>query len=110
MQNREKILPPLLLIALFILFSCYQKRTQYSSINKMNDKIIAPQVTLLANLPDSNKPKIIFLEKAQKPKKIFIRNPPTVHSFFDSITHETISPKAQGNCFFTSFTTDQGLA
>jgi signal transduction histidine kinase/streptogramin lyase len=94
---------------LIFIFSCSQKKEQYLSLNKTSNELIPPRVTVLANLPDSNKPVTIIINKAQKPKIVFSKNQPTIHSFIDPITHAPTAPEAQGIGFFTNFTTDDGL-
>ena len=93
---------------LIFIFSCSQKKEQYLSPNKTSNEIIAPRVTILANLPDSNKPVTVFIKDVQKPKIVFSSNQPAIHSFVNPITHAPVAPEAQGNGFFTVFTTDDG--
>jgi len=118
------------LIALISVSSCSQNNKQEINKTVKQDSIPPPQVTLIANLPDSLKPKQIFLDSVEKPvtitvptkaggsyfvqesgsQKAIMLMPPKIHHFIDSITHLSINPEAQGLANFTTFTTDNGLA
>lgn len=93
-----------------LIFSCHQNLEQHSATDKTNEKIIPPEVILLANLPDSSKPDVTLMEEVPKPQTSVINTPPTVHSFIDAVTQEPVAPEAQGIGMFKNFTTDQGLA
>ncbi|MEO6220616.1 MAG: hypothetical protein ABIO81_09330, partial [Ginsengibacter sp.] len=81
-----------LLTSLFIIFACSQNnRKQERAIIKQDSFV--PQVTILANLPDSSKPKVYYLEKAPKPSTILNPKLSVTHSFIDSITHTVIAPE-----------------
>ncbi len=64
----------LFLIALFCFSSCSENNKQKENKTAKQDNIVAPQVTLLANLPDSLKPKQTFLENVPKPLSVIVPN------------------------------------
>ncbi|MEP7256276.1 MAG: two-component regulator propeller domain-containing protein [Ferruginibacter sp.] len=92
----------------FFVSSCSQNRKQHP--HKQADIVVLPKMTLLASLPDSNKPTITFLEKTPKSKNFLPGKLPAVYSFIHPITHLPVFPEAQGIGSFRNFTTDQGLA
>ena len=117
-------------IALVFLFSCSGKNRQQGNSETRQDSMMPPRVTVLADLPDSSKPKQTFLDSVAKPFTIAVPTkaggsytmqtksgakvikllPSVVHSFVDTITHLPIAAEAQGSANFTTFNTDNGLA
>src|SRR5258706_16132403 len=96
------------LISLFFIFACSQNnRKEERAAIKQNN--LVPQITILATLPDSIKPKVNYLQKAPKPLTILNPKLSVTHSFIDSITHTVIAPEAQGIGLFTNYNTEQGL-
>jgi hypothetical protein len=70
-----------LLMSLFTIFACSQNnRKQERAIIKWNS-LVAPQVIILANLPDSSKPQVKYLEKAPKPLTILNPKLSITHAF-----------------------------
>ena len=117
-----------LAVFLLILAACSPNNKQNPASGSIKDTLVYPHITILTDLPDSNRPKSVFLEKTIKPITINvpsgkvssndIRNsikgygirPPLIWSFMDSVTKRPIAPDAQGRGFFTTYTTDNGLA
>jgi ligand-binding sensor domain-containing protein/signal transduction histidine kinase len=97
-------------LVLLPISSCLQNKERYLTGNKSGAKIAQPRVTVLADLARSNKPVSILVENMPKPWAVHITKPPTVHLFKDPVTHAPLAPEAQGMGFFTTFTSDQGLA
>ncbi len=113
-----------------LFFACSTKNKPDGNTVMKQDVFALPKVTFLANLPDSIKPKQIFLNTVPKPLTIgipfktgagYIRQtvggpkkiklfPALTHRFIDSITHLPIEADGQGKGFFSSYTTDNGLA
>jgi len=128
--SRQSAFSVFFLIAAICLTSCSQKNEQEVNNTASQDSITHPKVTLLANLPDSLKPKQTFLDSVAKPLTVAIPTkaggsytiqtesgpiaiklePSAVHYLIDTITHLPINPEAQGLANFTTFTTDNGLA
>lgn len=119
----------LLSCSLVFLISCSQNINQKTNEKKTLDPLTYPRTTVLSNLSEKNKPKEIFLENTPKPISISIPEgsgntdeapksgksstrllPPVKHSFINSITNLPIAADAQGNGFFTKYSTDDGLA
>ena len=120
-----------LLINVLIFFAaCNNNKQQTTHATQTQDSFISPRVSILANLSDSNKPREVLLEKAPKPVTIKIPDhyggnylqqsatgiktipllPPATHSFIDTNTRLPIAADLQGRGFFTTYTTDNGLA
>ncbi len=98
-------------ILFLLVCSCTQNRKQLPTTDKPSNKALAPQVVLLAHLPDSLQPKKIYLKDMPTPKAKRMAVPPKVHSFIDPITKAPLlAPEAQGLGHFTNFTSYQGLA
>ena len=79
-----------LLMSLFIIFACSQNNRKQERAIIKQDSLVPPQVTILANLPDSSKPKVNYLEKAPKPSTILNPKLSITRSFIDSITHTVV--------------------
>jgi len=64
----------LFIIVLFFYSSCSNNSEPTSEQPKQEqqDSVSAPQITVIANLADNNKPKVIFLEKTPRPQTITI--------------------------------------
>ena len=62
----------LLICILIFLFSCTQEKKQKANERILQDSLVYPHITILSNLPDSNKPNQILLEKSPKPISIKI--------------------------------------
>ncbi|HYK45588.1 MAG TPA: two-component regulator propeller domain-containing protein [Parafilimonas sp.] len=93
-----------------IVSSCSENKKRQVSEGATNDTISYPQITVLASLPDSNKPVTISLASMPKPFVTQQLSPAPVHEYVDSITGSPIPADAQGRGFFTNYTTDNGLA
>ncbi len=118
------------LVVIIGLSSCAHSKKQEVDTNVIQTNILPPHVTILVNLPDSIKPKQIFLDRVAKPLTFNIPTktggsytvhtnseskgikfqPPIVHSFVDSITHLPVEVESRGSPNFTTFTTGKGLA
>jgi serine phosphatase RsbU (regulator of sigma subunit)/streptogramin lyase len=109
-------------IVILFAFSCSQNNEQDSKDNKTTDTLAPPQTTLITNLPDSSKPKETILQNTPTPFTITV--PKTTGSFYTIKTKKgdkkinLLPPaqkifdslQAQGAAFFTTYTTDNGLA
>jgi len=71
-----------------------------------NAIIPAPHITILADLPDSNKPEQIFIKKAPFSQRSAL---PVIHYLEDKLTRVPLAQEAQGKGLFTSYTTDNGI-
>ncbi len=119
----------LLLVSIIIISACSQNQRS-KVISKATDTIIAPLVTILSQLPHHHKPKVILLENAPKPvtinvlpryinsiteeipvdKKIAQPLTQRTSPFIKNLTNVPPAAEAQGKGFFTTYTTDDGLA
>ena len=132
----------ILFFSFALLFSCTgrnEDNRQHAGINKQ-DTFSAPRITIIADLPDSLKPKVTLLDTAPKPRIIQVPTKNTSYTYIDNngvkqnIALELPVRKmlpvlldakgdpvkdSAGNTFimgtggkgnFTNFTTDDGLA
>lgn len=97
------------LIIVLSLISCHQKETPAFTKNDRRDSIPAPEVTVLADLPDSLRPLVTYLDKSPKPVTTQFTIPPPTEIFIDSMTGDNIPAIAQGIGFFKNYNTEQGL-
>ena len=111
------IIACLLINVLAFLSGCSQNNNQKKNDSTTPDTLEYPHTTFLAGLSQSNQPSEIFLEKKPKPLTVNVpetksdhRYPPASTSFIDTVTHLPIAPDAQGKGFFTTYSTDNGLA
>ncbi len=120
----------LIITALWIiLISCSHNNNEHAVTATGHDSIIPPHETFLAGLPDSSLPHQTFIEKSTPPVKVVVPTlgsahtgikhvsstsgsllPPETHLLIDKVTHAPLAPEVQGAGFFTTFTTDNGLA
>ncbi len=106
---RRFIRAALLGVAGLLAASCAQNTDQPGKANA-TARWSPPQVTILANLPDSSQPRVTLL--AEKPQLTITLNakPATTRSFIDTLTQLPLAPEVQGTGFFTRYTTDDGLS
>ncbi len=114
------------IIAMFMVmfFACTRFNTDVKHKQEISvDPIPPPQITILADLPDSNKAAQIFIGTVPLPQHVNVprRNtgsrgnmakfsPPLAHYLEDQITHLPIPAEAQGRGLFTTYTSDNGIA
>src|SRR5947209_13768236 len=106
----------IILVIPFLVSSCSQRTDKTADEKTVHDTILYPQVTVLADLADSNKPEQIFLKNKPQPSIVKVPekysgdhnnsayhtqqlSPPLIHSFFDTITHRSVEANAQGKGF-----------
>ncbi|MFI5185097.1 MAG: two-component regulator propeller domain-containing protein [Chitinophagales bacterium] len=106
----------ILFLAVLILFSCNDKKENKTVVNESKQySSVSPQVTLLANLPDSLQPKTILVENTPVPERISIPHKPVDYTIPYQSRSETIhfSPiekvKAEFSSIMQNYTTEQGL-
>ena len=93
---------------LVLLSSCSQNNNQNATAKKAQDSLSFPAITILSELADSNKPKEIVITNPPKPIAVIYSG-----KYNTSVSGSQIKPisqDAQGNGFFTKYTTDNGLA
>ena len=73
------------------------------------DSTPPPKVTVLADLPDSLQPKVVFLSDHEKPLVNKFKMPDPLKIFFDSITGRFIPREFQGKGWFNQYTAESGL-
>jgi len=95
---------------LFFLFSCSEKQPQSQPTGTKTDSLARPQITYLADLPDSLQPKVTYLEHGPKPVTKIFSIPTPTKTFIDKATGLLLPPEVHGEGFFTSLTTEDGLA
>jgi hypothetical protein len=120
----------ILILFIPVFFSACTQYDRTKTKEVTQDTVANPRVTILADLPDSNKPDEIFLEKMPGPLIVAVpvtynnnqkeqaindakaqrSSPPLIHSFLDTLTHLPVEADAQGKGFFTTYNTDNGLA
>src|SRR5205809_1393317 len=120
----------ILILFIPVFFSGCTQYDERKTNEVVQDTVAYPQVTILADLADSNKPDEIFLENRPGPLtvavpvsynnnykeqatndlKMYGSSPPFIHSFLDTLTHLPVEADAQGKGFFTTYNTDNGLA
>ncbi len=113
-----------------ILLSCSHNSSEQAKTAPDTDNLPPPHETVLASLSDSSLPHETFLEKSNPPVKVAIPSPESgrtgtsqfggasalqllpaeSHSLVDKVTLVPLAPEVQGAGFFTTFTTDNGLA
>ncbi len=111
----------LILISITQFFSsCSQTDDTKEKVTKAG-AILPPRITILSQLPQSKKPKVIFLADGPQPiearfsgvkveKKNAENFPNQTQSFINAYTKMPITADAQGKGFFTTYNTDNGLA
>ena len=114
---------------LLFIHGCTQNNKPEAISTITRDSIPYPQVTVLADLPDSNKPRQTALENVPQPFTFTVPGkssnshaeprangpvstkllPPVTHYLIDQITGLPTPPDAQGKGLFTTYTTDEGI-
>jgi signal transduction histidine kinase/ligand-binding sensor domain-containing protein len=120
----------ILILFVLVFFSACTQYDRRKTKEVTQDTVLYPRITILADLPDSNTPDEIFLEKMPKPLIVGVpvtynnnpkeqaindakrqrSSPPLIHSFLDTLTHLPVEADAQGKGFFTTYNSDNGLA
>ena len=95
---------------LLFLYSCSDKEPLSNPAVSKVDSFPPPKVTILADLPDSLQPKVVYLDKVPKPKTHIFTIPPPTKTFVNSVTGLALPLCAQGLSSFTHFDSDDGLA
>jgi ligand-binding sensor domain-containing protein len=109
--------------------ACFPQDRQGAYEKPGQDSLVSPRITVLADLPESDKPARVFLENRPEPLKVTVTfpysnsdkqsagglqghrlAPPMIHSLNDKHTKLPLEADAQGKGFFTTFNTDNGLA
>jgi ligand-binding sensor domain-containing protein len=118
------------LAVLVILSGCSHEDPQLAKEKILRDSLMTPRITILAGVPDIDKPVRILLENVPSPLKVTVPlqsgtntnrqttsasqvqrlAPPIIHSLKDPLTHLPVQADAQGKGFFTTYNTDNGLA
>ncbi len=113
-----------------ILLSCSHNSSEHATTTPDTDSLTPPHETVLASLPDNSKPQETYLENLPPPLKVIIPTkasgiypagnsgqdlkirliPAKVHTLTVAKTHLPLAPEAQGEGFFTTYNTDNGLA
>ncbi|MGI8584156.1 MAG: two-component regulator propeller domain-containing protein [Chitinophagaceae bacterium] len=127
--SRSLIAPLLVTGILLFMSACLQHKKPSAYPKVQENAFTAPQVTVLSQLADSNKPKVVLLDNVPKPvitnvpirnsiinpgvgnggKKVIQKQPG--QDFLDNDTsNKPIVYDAAGKGFFTTYTTDQGLS
>lgn len=99
----------LLVLGCLFLASCHRTQNADLSLNATDSAVPAPVTTLLADLADSNKPRIKEFVNI-RPVRIPPGNKPVVYSFVNPETGITVPIEAQGRGLFTTYNTDDGLS
>jgi signal transduction histidine kinase/ligand-binding sensor domain-containing protein len=132
-MNNRKFSFALIPLFYFVLILLLQYSCRPGSKPVVNKKITTqyqpPKVTVLAQLPDSLQPTVVYIDKMPKPQTITVPTkaggsyinktdnqhqvvplyPPAVHSFIDPITKKPLSMEEQGIGSFKNYTSDDGL-
>ncbi len=127
---RSLIIPLLVTGLLLFMSACWQHKKRSASTEVQENAFITPHVTVLSELSDSNKPKVVLLGNVPKPlitnvtirnsiinpgvrtdgKKNIQRQPGQEHFLNKDTSNKSIVYDAEGEGFFTRYTTDQGLS
>ncbi|MBK8498344.1 MAG: hypothetical protein IPL52_05890 [Flavobacteriales bacterium] len=119
----------LCVITTILLSACDQGRDPEATATPQQDSLVLPVITVLAELPDSSRPKTIYLDSVPAPLTVgvptkaggsytvdtyrgpvtFRLKPPQVIDHVDTLSHMPIPPEAQGTAAFTNFSSDEGL-
>jgi signal transduction histidine kinase/ligand-binding sensor domain-containing protein len=97
------------LAAAICLFHSCSERPSPPEAEIIEDHITPPKVTVLADLPDSLRPKVIYLDQQPKPITNVFSIPQPSKSFVDSLTGLPLAPYMHGTGFFTHYTSEDGL-
>ena len=87
------------------LIACSDKQTPDALDSKQTDSLSLPQVTYLADLPDSLQPKVTYLDQGPKPVTKIFPIPTPTRTFIDPLTGRLLPPDVHGEGFFTAYTT-----